>query len=154
MHGNLYPFFLLGFLEYSSLLVQISHRSPSGNYLVLSSQDGYCTLLEFENQELGCPIPISGLCIPTFHISKIATRLLSILYVVDTWQVKCDENKSPAMEAMVDDSNSASIDSREETEEKTVKEKDENNYEKEASPSAALSQTKVTKRRITPMAID
>lgn len=133
---------------------KISHRSPSGNYLVLSSQDGYCTLLEFEKQELGCPIPISGLCIPTFHMSKIPTQQLNILYVVDTKQVKCDENESPAMEVVVDDSNSASIDSRKDTEEKAVKEKDENNHEKDSSPSAALSQTKVAKRRITPMAID
>ncbi|KAK4393789.1 Chromatin assembly factor 1 subunit FAS2 [Sesamum angolense] len=33
--------------------------SPTGNYLALSSQDGYCTLLEFENQELGSPMSIS-----------------------------------------------------------------------------------------------
>ncbi|KAL3524617.1 hypothetical protein ACH5RR_012989 [Cinchona calisaya] len=33
--------------------------SPTGKYLALSSQDGYCTLLEFENQELGSLMPIS-----------------------------------------------------------------------------------------------
>ncbi|KAL6507327.1 3-oxoacyl-[acyl-carrier-protein] synthase [Orobanche gracilis] len=33
--------------------------SPAGNYLALSSQDGYCTLLEFENQELGSHISLS-----------------------------------------------------------------------------------------------
>lgn len=58
------------------------------------------------------------------------------------------------MEAMVDDSSSAYVDSRKETEEKSVKEKDENNDEKEASPRKAPPQTKVAKRRITPMAVD
>ncbi|KAJ7945256.1 Chromatin assembly factor 1 subunit like, partial [Quillaja saponaria] len=30
--------------------------SPDARYLALSSQDGYCTLIEFENDELGSPI--------------------------------------------------------------------------------------------------
>ncbi|KAF7840097.1 chromatin assembly factor 1 subunit FAS2-like [Senna tora] len=34
--------------------------SPDAHYLALSSQDGYCTLVEFENNELGSPIPPSG----------------------------------------------------------------------------------------------
>ncbi|XP_050377549.1 chromatin assembly factor 1 subunit FAS2 isoform X2 [Argentina anserina] len=33
--------------------------SPDGHYLAFSSQDGYCTLVEFENDELGSPI-----CLP------------------------------------------------------------------------------------------
>lgn len=33
--------------------------SANGKYLALSSQDGYCTLLEFQNQELGSLIPLS-----------------------------------------------------------------------------------------------
>ncbi|XP_027073947.1 chromatin assembly factor 1 subunit FAS2 [Coffea arabica] len=33
--------------------------SPNGKYLALSSQDGYCTLLEFQNQELGSSVPVS-----------------------------------------------------------------------------------------------
>lgn len=36
-------------------------RSPDGRYLALSSQDGYCTLLEFEHEELGSPVSLSGL---------------------------------------------------------------------------------------------
>lgn len=36
-------------------------RSPDGRYLALSSQDGYCTLLEFEHDELGSPVSLSGL---------------------------------------------------------------------------------------------
>ncbi|TXG60425.1 hypothetical protein EZV62_014998 [Acer yangbiense] len=34
--------------------------SPDACYLALSSQDGYCTLVEFENNELGFPISLSG----------------------------------------------------------------------------------------------
>lgn len=34
-------------------------RSSDARYLALSSQDGYCTLVEFENDELGAPI-LSG----------------------------------------------------------------------------------------------
>ncbi|KAM5577745.1 chromatin assembly factor 1 subunit FAS2 [Rosa sericea] len=33
--------------------------SPDAHYLALSSQDGYCTLVEFENDELGSPIYLS-----------------------------------------------------------------------------------------------
>lgn len=33
--------------------------SPTGKHLALSSQDGYCTLLEFKNQELGSLISSS-----------------------------------------------------------------------------------------------
>ncbi|KAK3211690.1 hypothetical protein Dsin_016396 [Dipteronia sinensis] len=34
--------------------------SPDARYIALSSQDGYCTLVEFENNELGFPISLSG----------------------------------------------------------------------------------------------
>ncbi|XP_030470601.2 chromatin assembly factor 1 subunit FAS2 [Syzygium oleosum] len=34
--------------------------SPDAHFLALSSQDGYCTLLEFENNELGSPAFISA----------------------------------------------------------------------------------------------
>nr|XP_043622526.1 chromatin assembly factor 1 subunit FAS2 [Erigeron canadensis] len=34
--------------------------SPTAKFLALSSQDGYCTLVEFENDELGVPVSFSG----------------------------------------------------------------------------------------------
>lgn len=34
--------------------------SPSAKYLALSSRDGYCTIIEFENNELGVPFEPSG----------------------------------------------------------------------------------------------
>lgn len=33
-------------------------RSPTGKFLAVSSQDGYCTLLEFENEEVGTSLAI------------------------------------------------------------------------------------------------
>lgn len=36
-------------------------RSPTGKYLALSSQDGYCSLVEFVDDELGSPICLSGI---------------------------------------------------------------------------------------------
>ena len=38
-------------------------RSPDGNTLILSSTDGYCSVVSFEPQELGIPMPAD-------HISK------------------------------------------------------------------------------------
>ncbi|KAB2619838.1 hypothetical protein D8674_041344 [Pyrus ussuriensis x Pyrus communis] len=44
----------------ATLLVELRYflfkRSPDAHCLALSSQDGYCTLIEFENDELGSPI--------------------------------------------------------------------------------------------------
>ena len=34
--------------------------SPDAKYLSLSSRDGYCTIIEFENEELGQPHALSG----------------------------------------------------------------------------------------------
>ncbi|KAI3451521.1 hypothetical protein Pfo_008186 [Paulownia fortunei] len=105
--------------------------SPAGNYLVLSSQDGYCTLLEFENQELGSPISLS-----------------------EERQVIGDANESPVSESINGYNNSATVDSRKETVENSQREKDENKDAKQASPSTRVPPSKATKRRITPMAID
>lgn len=38
-------------------------RSPDAKYLALSSQDGYCTLVEFDRDDLGSPFTISGLVV-------------------------------------------------------------------------------------------
>ncbi|KAL0350407.1 UNVERIFIED_CONTAM: Chromatin assembly factor 1 subunit FAS2 [Sesamum radiatum] len=106
--------------------------SPAGNYLALSSQDGYCTLLEFENQELGSPISIS-----------------------EENQVAGDTNKSPVPGSIDDNGNNASADSAKENVENSTKQ-EENKVSKQASPSTrvASNPSKPAKRRITPMAID
>ena len=46
------------YLYFDWLLFQRSH---DGKYLAISSQDGYSTLVEFENGELGSPFLLSGL---------------------------------------------------------------------------------------------
>ncbi|KAJ0040288.1 hypothetical protein Pint_27220 [Pistacia integerrima] len=53
------PTAILAGLHYAAI-TDISW-SPNARYLALSSQDGYCTLVEFENDELGSPISLSGL---------------------------------------------------------------------------------------------
>ncbi|KAL8477098.1 hypothetical protein ACS0TY_029419 [Phlomoides rotata] len=105
--------------------------SPSGNYLVLSSQDGYCTLLEFENQELGSPIPLP-----------------------EEKQVVGDEHKCPVLEENKDNSNSASVDSSKEGEEFPLMEKEEDKDTKVTSPRTREPPSKPTKRRITPIPVD
>ncbi|KAL6498026.1 hypothetical protein OROGR_028423 [Orobanche gracilis] len=105
--------------------------SPAGNYLALSSQDGYCTLLEFENQELGSPISLS-----------------------EERKVIGDANTSPVPEAIKDNRQGASIDIGNGMVENFHKEKDDNKDERHASPSARVHPGKAAKRRITPMAVD
>ncbi|XP_011099755.1 chromatin assembly factor 1 subunit FAS2 isoform X1 [Sesamum indicum] len=106
--------------------------SPIGNYLVLSSQDGYCTLLEFENQELGSPMSLS-----------------------EEKPVVGDANKCPVPGSIDNNGKNASIDSAKENVENSTKE-EENKDNKQASPSTrvASNPSKPAKRRITPMAID
>ncbi|KAL2241240.1 UNVERIFIED_CONTAM: Chromatin assembly factor 1 subunit FAS2 [Sesamum indicum] len=109
--------------------------SPIGNYLVLSSQDGYCTLLEFENQELGSPMSLSDL--------------------IEEKPVVGDANKCPVPGSIDNNGKNASIDSAKENVENSTKE-EENKDNKQASPSTrvASNPSKPAKRRITPMAID
>lgn len=51
------PIAILAGLHYAAI-TDIAWSS-NGTYLALSSQDGYCTLLEFQNQELGSLVPVS-----------------------------------------------------------------------------------------------
>ncbi|GAV69429.1 LOW QUALITY PROTEIN: WD40 domain-containing protein, partial [Cephalotus follicularis] len=53
------PIAILAGLHYAAI-TDIAWSSD-GRYLALSSQDGYCTLVEFEKDELGSPISLSGL---------------------------------------------------------------------------------------------
>ncbi|GER43605.1 transducin/WD40 repeat-like superfamily protein [Striga asiatica] len=105
--------------------------SPAGNYLALSSQDGYCTLLEFENQELGSPISLPG-----------------------ENNVNGEAKMCPIPEAIKVSSQGASIECRNEMAENFSKAKDESKDESRASPSTEVPAGKATKKRITPMAID
>ncbi|KAL9229652.1 hypothetical protein vseg_005097 [Gypsophila vaccaria] len=100
--------------------------SPNGNFLALSSQDGYCTLVEFHNDELGSPVPLSGGKTVNSDISKDANEQKPVDMVVER-----STNESPAVE-------------KNQTEDLQVK-------PVESTPPVS---SKPAKRRITPMAID
>ncbi|CAN6458484.1 unnamed protein product [Victoria cruziana] len=53
--------------------------SSDAKFLALSSQDGYCTVLEFENDELGSPIPILGKLSFGIFFSFCSSSFTSIL---------------------------------------------------------------------------
>ncbi|XVE86554.1 hypothetical protein DITRI_Ditri18aG0042500 [Diplodiscus trichospermus] len=103
--------------------------SYDARFLAVSSQDGYCTLVEFENDELGLPISLSE------------PKIMNV-------ENKTTFNQKPdGMVIEVDDS--VTVDN-----EKT--ECAERREGKQASPSLvnAPISNKPAKRRITPMAID
>ncbi|XP_075483038.1 chromatin assembly factor 1 subunit FAS2-like isoform X1 [Primulina tabacum] len=106
--------------------------SPTGNYLALSSQDGYCSLLEFESQELGSPV--------TLPEEK----------QTDVTEVE------PVLEPIINDKDKVSLDDRMERIENSQRE-NESEDGKHTSPSTTMipsNPCKPAKRRITPMAID
>ncbi|KAK9292780.1 hypothetical protein L1049_020760 [Liquidambar formosana] len=107
--------------------------SPTANYLALSSQDGYCTLVEFENGELGSPISLSG-----------------------EKKITGDENKSSVQkpEDMVIEIETTTSDGVAAAD--STKMEVERNEGKQAPPSSTSSaiSNKPAKRRITPMAIN
>ncbi|KAG4176053.1 hypothetical protein ERO13_A11G226902v2 [Gossypium hirsutum] len=103
--------------------------SYDARYLALSSQDGYCTLVEFEKEELGLPIPLAEPKIMNIEgTSSIVQKPDDMVIEVndpvtaDNRTVECAEKREG----------------------------------KQASPSLANTPivNKTAKRRITPMAID
>ncbi|KAF5745140.1 Transducin/WD40 repeat-like superfamily protein isoform 1 [Tripterygium wilfordii] len=105
--------------------------SPNARFLALSSQDGYCSLLEFDKDALGSPVPFS-----------------------EEKKVIFDEKKSPVQKPenmMIDTSANdgpVAVESN--------KLEGEMNKGKQASPTSTVTPTtnKPAKKRITPMAID
>lgn len=105
--------------------------SPNGRYLALSSQDGYCTLVEFQSEELGSPLLLSDGKPAISHgtSSPIRQKLAEIA-------VEASENDNCVI-----------------LEKKPV----DSSEVKEAMPAATGSPpitNKPAKRRITPIAID
>ncbi|KAM1934602.1 hypothetical protein ACFX15_018769 [Malus domestica] len=108
--------------------------SPDAHCLALSSQDGYCTLVEFENDELGSPI-----------------------YLIEEKKVAGDKKRSPVHkpedmvnEAAKNDSPVEKAENRKSENRKIGKSEAERNEGKNELPII----NKPTKRRITRMAID
>nr|GMC96576.1 chromatin assembly factor 1 subunit FAS2 [Ipomoea batatas] len=109
--------------------------SPDGKFLALSSQDGYCTLLEFENEELGTPFAVSK--------GKNAVGLENR----DEFQKRTEKtvestpNPSPSHCGRIADADSRKME-------------EHGKPSSTAATKPAQIPTKVTKKRITPMAID
>ncbi|KAL8143478.1 hypothetical protein V2J09_016510 [Rumex salicifolius] len=52
------PIAILAGLHYAAITDMA--WSPDAKYLAVSSQDGYCTLVEFDPEEIGSPVPLTG----------------------------------------------------------------------------------------------
>lgn len=140
--------------------------SADAHYLALSSQDGYCTLVEFENDELGSPLALSE--------DKIGTTTNQNTSLTGMVTVNDDQNRKTEVEERHEENKSV------EKPENMVIEKPENmviekpssgknlaesegrghEMEKKESKQVSISSSsnsvtsKPAKRRITPMAID
>ncbi|KAJ8765357.1 hypothetical protein K2173_012054 [Erythroxylum novogranatense] len=106
--------------------------SPNAQFLAVSSQDGYCTLIEFGADELGSPISLTEDKENTVHDDKS-----SILEKTDKMMV---ERKEDEVMELVDTT-------------KTDGEKNEGSQEAQIGMSTPVP-NKPAKKRITPMAID
>ncbi|KAL8236057.1 hypothetical protein R6Q59_017138 [Mikania micrantha] len=111
--------------------------SPTTKFLALSSQDGYCTLVEFEKDELGTPVSLPGdEQVPVDENTTAVNDLkkskeTEIAKSVDIQEMETDEKKGES--SLVNSTEKQGV--------------------KEPSPSAVIP-SKPAKRRITPMAID
>lgn len=105
--------------------------SPNGKYLALSSQDGYCTLVEFQSEELGSPHPLSDSKTVPHHGSPSTSG-----EKIEDMAVEVSENDSP------------------DTFEKKVVANNEGKQEVPTATSSLPVTNKPAKRRITPIAID
>ncbi|PON72470.1 Guanine nucleotide-binding protein, beta subunit [Parasponia andersonii] len=123
------PIAVLAGLHYAAI-TDIAWSSDA-RYLALSSQDNYCTLVEFENDELGSPI--------LSEQNKIR----------DESQSPIQKPEDMAIDVTPENDSVAANDMRSEAEEKEGK---------QISPPSSTSTppivNKPAKRRITPMAID
>ncbi|PWA99471.1 transducin/WD40 repeat-like superfamily protein [Artemisia annua] len=122
--------------------------SPTAKFLALSSQDGYCTLVEFENDELGIPVSFSGdkqvaADQNTMAVGNMASKEITeeigkekdiVNNASDTQEMETDKpREEPARPSLVTSTEKPNV--------------------KQASAST-VSASKPAKRRITPMAID
>ncbi|KAM2196608.1 hypothetical protein ACFX1Q_000108 [Malus domestica] len=151
--------------------------SPDAHYLALSSQDGYCTVVEFENNELGSPIYLSE------EKTVVGHEKRSQVHKPEDMVIEAMKNDSPvekeediATEATATDSLITTESGKSETKGKeVVGEENESSVEKpdvmvvdsivaeemgksEAERNEGKNESpivsKPSKRRITPMAID
>jgi hypothetical protein len=62
------------------------HRSPDGRLLVISSSDGFCSVVHFEDNELGIPL------INQFEDKENSSPLVTVLYSVQK-QILMESNQ-------------------------------------------------------------
>ncbi|CAI9292907.1 unnamed protein product [Lactuca saligna] len=133
------PIAVLAGLHYAAI-TDISW-SPTAKFLAVSSQDGYCTLLEFENNELGSPVSFSE-----------NNQVSSEQNIINVDDLESTERIGKENTIVIDDT------------QETVKPESESEAKPEpelAQPSVVIPTeekpvvpSKPAKRRITPMAID
>ncbi|EOA13315.1 hypothetical protein CARUB_v10026349mg [Capsella rubella] len=119
--------------------------SPNASHLALSSQDGYCTLVEFEDNEIGEPIPIS--------VGKKP---------VDSEEKQHDLEKTNELTTETKPAESSILTESEHYEENIMQKPDkvmtETKKEEEKEPLQSKVNTPVlnkpARKRITPMAVD
>ncbi|CAO2827704.1 unnamed protein product [Amaranthus hypochondriacus] len=100
--------------------------SPDGKYLALSSQDGYCTLVEFQSDELGSPIPSSDGKNTTSNVGETPSL---------------QKPEEMVIQSVVKDTD-------------VVIENNQTDKQTEPVATTTPAPTKLAKRRITPIAID
>lgn len=123
--------------------------SPDGKYLALSSQDGYCTLVEFQSDELGSPIPFPDGKPVISHVGEIPSQQKPEEEMV----VKASVKGSPILEnKQTDDKQAVPVATS------TPVAKNPVAASTPAAKNPVVTSTPVSnkpaKRRITPMAID
>ncbi|KGN48363.1 chromatin assembly factor 1 subunit FAS2 [Cucumis sativus] len=131
--------------------------SADAHYLALSSQDGYCTLVEFENDELGLPFALS-----VDVEDQIGTTTDQNMSLTDV-TINDDENRRIEAEGKHEENKSVEKPENMVIEKASsgdnLVESDNRGHEiekasKQVSISSSSNSVKPAKRRITPMAID
>jgi chromatin assembly factor 1 subunit B len=131
------PIAVLAGLHYAAV-TDISW-SPTGKYVAVSSQDGYCTLLEFENNELGSPISFSEGKVMDDE-TKTHPQTPEDVNMVESITKKNEIAEVQTLKLKINE-NKAEIN------------KNEARPETVPNPDTATASNKPAKRRITPMAI-
>ncbi|GAB4848262.1 3-oxoacyl-[acyl-carrier-protein] synthase [Ancistrocladus abbreviatus] len=125
-----HPILIMAGLHYAAI-TDIAW-SPDARYLALSSQDGYCTIIEFENEELGSPVALLDRKGGKEDLNRIDTLV-------------SQQSRDDAVEVAGTDRSFTAEDR------KTV---ENEGKQAPAVPANAPLSTKPGKKRITPIAID
>ncbi|XP_071715256.1 chromatin assembly factor 1 subunit FAS2-like [Rutidosis leptorrhynchoides] len=116
--------------------------SPTAKFLALSSQDGYCTLVEFENDELGIPVSLTE------------NKQVPADQNTTTETMERTEEIKKVIDIVDDDTQEMETDKQEEKQsQQSLVHSTDKQDGKHPTPTT-VPPSKPAKRRITPMAID